>query len=309
MKSLLAASAIVVAGACYVAAQQQSVAQQTNTAQQSSTDQQTPGQQPATNQATPAQTNPSRFNQPGEQASQGRHDLNFYITDCLIGANHAEITLARLAEQRATDPEIKQFAQRMIQDHTQFMQKLQQAQGNSQSASGVTPADAAAQSRTAPGQPNGVQQAAGQTPDQSTTNGPGAATNPNQVAGQPGDVNGNLGPNGRMNQRSAARQFVHLEKQVHDLCLQSKMQELSRKQGAQFDKCYISGQVAAHMDMADHLKVFGPASAGNLQAICQEGLQTTHQHLQMAKQIAERLEGNATSQSSANRNVNPQGQQ
>ena len=58
--------------------------------------------------------------------SQGRHDLNFYITDCLIDANRAEITLARLAEKRATDPEIKQFAEAAIQDHTAFLNKLQQ---------------------------------------------------------------------------------------------------------------------------------------------------------------------------------------
>ncbi len=161
MKSFIAASAIVVAGACYVAAQQQN------------TDQQTPGT--ATSQVSPAQSTsdqqnrPDQQNQAGDRASQGRHDLNFYITDCLIDANRAEITLARLAEQRATDPEVKQFAQRAIQDHTQFLNKLQQAQGNSagrqsndQSATGQNPAGES-QSQATPGQTGvrGIQAAIG----------------------------------------------------------------------------------------------------------------------------------------------------
>ncbi len=86
-------------------------------------------------------------------------------------------------------------------------------------------------------------------------------------------------------------------------------QELSQKEGAQFDKCYMHGQVAAHMAMADHLAVFSRAGGENLQTLCQEGLQTTRQHLQTAKQIANRLDGNAAAPSSANSNSNTNPQQ
>jgi predicted outer membrane protein len=305
MKSTLAACAIALAGACYLSAQQPN------------TDQQTPGQQPATSHVTPAQTTPEQSNQLGDRASQGRHDLNFYIADCLIDGNRAEIALARLAMQRATDPEVKQFAERAIQDHTQFLNKLQQTQGlgsnglsNDQSATGQTPAGETAQNQPGAGQTSGAQTTGGQTTDQSAT--AGQAANPNaagnQVAGQGGDAKGNVGQNGRMDQRGAARQFWQLEKQIRTQCLQSKTQELSQKEGAQFDKCYINGQVAAHMAMADHLAVFSRAGSDNLQTLCQEGLQTTRQHLSMAKQIAHRLDGGANAQSSADRNVNPQGQ-
>ena len=151
-----------------------------------------------------------------------------------------------------------------------------------------------------------MQPTSGQT-DQSS---PNANTNAagNQVAGQAGDANGNAGQPGHMDQHSGARQFLHLEKQIMARCLQSKTQELSQKEGAQFDKCYINGQVAAHMAMADHLAVFSHAGSENLQTLCQEGLQTAQQHLQAAKQIAQRLDGNPATPSSANRNVNPQGQ-
>jgi predicted outer membrane protein len=300
MKSLLAASAIFIAGVCYVGAQTPSTDQQT--------------QQPATSQVTPAQTTPDQSNQPGERASQGRHDLNFYITDCLIEGNRAEITLARLADQRATDPEVKQFAQRMIQDHTQFMNKLLQAQGNGrgpndQSATGQTPAGETAQNPNA-GQTNTVQPTGAQSTDQQT-NGQNANQNAagNQIAGQAGDANRDARHNGHMDQRGAARQFLALEKQVRAQCLQSMTQELSQKEGAQFDKCYMNGQVAAHMAMADHVAVFSRSGSEDLQTLCREGLQTTQQHLQMAKQIANRLDGAAGTPKSADRNANPQGQQ
>jgi predicted outer membrane protein len=305
MKSTLAACAILLAGACYLRAQQ-------------STDQQTPSQQPATSQVAPAQTTPDQSNQLGNRASQGRHDLNFYITDCLIDGNRAEIALARLAMQRATDPEVKQFAERAIQDHTQFLNKLQEAQGvgsnggsNDQSATGRTPAGETAQNQPGAAQTSGVQPTSGQTTDQSATTGQAANPNAagNQVAGPAGDANGNFGQNGRMDQRGAARQFWQLEKQIRTQCLQSKTQELSQKEGAQFDKCYINGQVAAHMAMADHLAVFSRSGSDNLRTLCQEGLQTTQQHLSMAKQIANRLDGAAGTPKAADNNANPSSQQ
>lgn len=41
-------------------------------------------------------------------------------------ANNSEVELGQLAVQKATDPGVKQFAQRMIDDHTKANQQLQQ---------------------------------------------------------------------------------------------------------------------------------------------------------------------------------------
>ncbi len=42
------------------------------------------------------------------------------------GANQGEIQLAKIGEQQATSPDVKQFAQKMDQDHSKMDQKLQQ---------------------------------------------------------------------------------------------------------------------------------------------------------------------------------------
>ena len=224
-------------------------------------------------------------------ATHGMHggrDIVHYMRDCLVNGNQAEIALARIAEQRAADPQVKQFAQKMIHDHTAFLSKLQNA-----AAGGAAQRTGSAQ----------------QPDSQSGVGGPGAEINAPgvQVRVQPGESNNASSPadttsrTGRqMTGASGARQFVQIEKEVAAQCLQSKTRELNQKEGAQFDRCYMNMQVGAHMKMADELTVYSRYGSGEFQTICQEGLQTTKEHLTMAKQIAERLDGPTAG--TANRN-------
>jgi predicted outer membrane protein len=47
------------------------------------------------------------------------------LAQCLSGDNQGEITLGKLAEQRAKDKDVKQFAEKMVRDHEQFGQQLE----------------------------------------------------------------------------------------------------------------------------------------------------------------------------------------
>lgn len=76
---------------------------------------------------------PAQPGQPGQlrQTTEYRASPAQGLTDktlidaFLIGPNQAEISLGQLAQQHAQNPEVKQFAERLIQDHSQFLQKLQ----------------------------------------------------------------------------------------------------------------------------------------------------------------------------------------
>jgi predicted outer membrane protein len=218
----------------------------------------------------------------GQKPPRGRV-LDRFIVDRVSNDIREQITLARIAEQRAHNPEIKQFAQRMIQDNTNFLNKLQNPDGGA-SSSGNT----ASQPTSIRSDDNPVAGLRGQ-PEQAGANANQNAAG-NQAAGQAGESNGNAGRHGRVDYRDGARQFLQLEKQIHAQTLQSKTRELSQKQGAQFDNGYINGQVANLTRLGDALTVYSGHTSDQLQDIVQEELQTIRQHLAMAKQIAERLD-------------------
>lgn len=51
--------------------------------------------------------------------------VNHYVANCLLIKNRGEIELNRFAQERAQNEQVKQFAQQMIQDHSQLEQKLE----------------------------------------------------------------------------------------------------------------------------------------------------------------------------------------
>ena len=62
------------------------------------------------------------------------------IANCIVAANQNEVALGKLAEQHAKSNDVKQFAQEMVKDHTNFEQKLNrwtQAGNQQQSAQGT----------------------------------------------------------------------------------------------------------------------------------------------------------------------------
>jgi predicted outer membrane protein len=87
--------------------------------------------------------------------------------------------------------------------------------------------------------------------------------------------------------------MLNIEREVAQQCVQSAQKEMSDKQGVEADQCYIGMQIGAHMYMADKLEVFARHASPELQAVLQQGLHTTQQHLEHAKKIHKSLEGNA----------------
>lgn len=65
-----------------------------------------------------------------QQGQQGQKGLEDFLVQRLILANQAEIELSQMATEQAQNDEVKQFAQKMIQDHQQMLQKLQQHSGH-----------------------------------------------------------------------------------------------------------------------------------------------------------------------------------
>ncbi len=104
---------------------------QTATGQTGATDQGSSGQTGTTGQTgTDTQggmTGQSGSSRSGAQANQNRQQK---FVDRAAEGNMAEIQLSQLAVQRAQDPQIKQFAQTMVDEHTKALDQLKQVAGN-----------------------------------------------------------------------------------------------------------------------------------------------------------------------------------
>jgi putative membrane protein len=62
----------------------------------------------------------------GGMDQQGMQNLDQEFVKHALSANELEIQLSQLVAQRGQDPQIKQFAQRMVEDHRQAQQQLRQ---------------------------------------------------------------------------------------------------------------------------------------------------------------------------------------
>jgi predicted outer membrane protein len=177
----------------------------------------------------------------------------------LIVDNQGEIALGKLAEQKAKDKDVKDFGEKMVHDHTQFMQQLERFAGNGNLGANAQSANVAVQ-----------QQAAGNT-DRAL---PGSVTQP--MGGQ-------------------GLNFVALKQEIGQKCLQMTQGDLTKKSASQFDKCYIGQQIGAHVEVLATLEVFRNQASPELASVLDKGIETTKSHLEHAKKIAEALDQQSSS--------------
>jgi predicted outer membrane protein len=250
---------------------------------------------PATGQAPGTNERSADWNQNRGRAMNGRVDVDHFLTRVIRQANRDEIATAQLGAQRAANPDVKKFATQMVDDHNRFMTRLQQFEAGQRNAmpgartgrfnkgaSNFQPAPSTTQSPATSDTAND-HNATGQvqTTPPSSFNQPAAAAPgfAGQVAGQ--DVRA---------RHNAAHQFIGIMDQVAAQTERSIQRELSQKEGAQFDRCFLSWQVMDHMWLVEALTVFQQNASPALQPILQEGLQTAQQHLTHAKALLSQIE-------------------
>ncbi len=192
---------------------------------------------------------PSR---PGESTlGTASPDVDRYLANCWAGHNKASIELSQIAQKEARDPKVKEFAEKMVQEHSDLSRKLQPLA----SAQGTGPAS------------------------------------------------------------PAINQLIAIDKQITERTTDSFKQKLEEKSGAEFDQCYIGGQVACHIQASAALDVISRQASGPLKQLASETKKAVDEHLTQAEQIAKQLmERQAGGQQAAtgvfrDRNLQPAGAQ
>jgi len=212
-------------------------------------------------------------------------DANF--AHCLILENQNEIALAKMAQQKAESSGVKEFVDKLIRDHQQFLQQLEKFGGMELK----TTRAAILEGRQNPVNPNPPNQ-----PNQ-IQNQPNQIQNQNQAQPQPQNPNPNLNQ-ATVQQRFPAGapgvihtdKFLQIKHEMADECLTSARRELEGKSGHEFEMCFLGMQIGMHMQMADQLKVLERHASPQLQSILHEGRETTERHLSKAKELMRDVE-------------------
>lgn len=232
---------------------------------------------------------PASQAQQGERFQQGQQSqaqgADAKIATWIALGDFEEITLSHQAINRASNEQVREFGQKMVDDHTKSLEKLREL--GAQVA--VPPAV-----RENSGQGARDQSSAQRQNDQNQQN-----LQANQ-ADQPRQQNAGQSPrqNQGTQQTAATRQgmggdldFLSIHREITEECLKAALADLESKSGVEFDKCYMNGQVAAHMKQLETVKVMSKhAQSQELKDALQEEQQSIKQHLEEARQIAKSLD-------------------
>ena len=161
-----------------------------------------------------------------------------------------EIELAKLASQKAQSDEVKQFAAQMVKEHSEGCAKLEKWAGSLASAAPAR--GAGAEVRIEPGTRPAVD-----------VNLRGAAVSP--------------------------LNWVAIHQQMAEQCLSMSKQELGKKEGAEFDKCFIGMAIGGHQQAVVADKVFENYASPQFRSELEQCQNTATTHLNEAKQIMEKL--------------------
>jgi len=202
--------------------------------------------------------------------------LDRILATWLVDDNRNEIALSENSVTRLNNPELKQFASKLIQDHQAFLRKLERFAPDVDADFGAA-SKISKPSDTTPGQ----------TPQPTPRN-----------ETKPGDKPSAENRSGTESSKAGAEShwvtvadMLAIKKDLNKECLTSASKELQQKSGAEFDKCFLGMQIGAHMGAISTLNVFKNRASKELSQVIAEALPTIQGHLDQAKNLMKKLEG------------------
>ncbi len=91
------------------------------------------------------------------------------------------------------------------------------------------------------------------------------------------------------NNNANAVDFLQMHQEMSDQCLKDSKEMLSKKEGADFDACFVRMQIAKHGMMHSSLTVFQRHTTGELQGHIKASLAKNDEHTKAANNLMEQL--------------------
>ena len=322
---LLAGCVVAFGAAVYAAGQADTPAAKPNPTEKQATEKQataaeakavekaateTPDTKPATStSATKAAEKTGKHAQEGTHLSKSDQRL----LQWLVSDNQSEINLAQFVSTRANNAEVKQFAEKMIQDHTAFINKLAALNPNTDldrecddhvtdkadkvedRVSKFTEKSGKVQEKAAKASANASENADGdkadsEKADKNDKKSAKAEDKETKTARRVEKVEQKLDKAenklAKADSKAAGCDLLAIKKEISERCFASVKQELEAKEGADFANCYLGQQIMCHMMMRDTLSVFVEhADTDEFKTVLREGLETATTHLEKAQAL------------------------
>jgi predicted outer membrane protein len=210
------------------------------------------------------------------QSSEAQY-LTEYFADQLMLANHSEIELAKIAQERSTNNEVKQFAKMLIDDHTQLDAKLKQAAPKA--------AETFAENRRVATDLGRIARNIRERVSDRVTDRETPAVDRVQTRTAARELGEQLALT-RLCQinHAAARNHQELSKRL-----------LEKYQGQDFDMAFLGMQIGAHGWLLSELQALNGVGTPEFQEIVGSATQSVQHHLEQAKALSKKLEGDRRS--------------
>lgn len=221
-----------------------------------------------------------------EQSDAGKHtgdadeNVSRMLATCVAMGNQHELAMCRFALDHIQNPEVKQFTEMLIEEHTQCAKKLAQF---APEAASMKFDGSAKNRRTSSPAESKIQQTSGkddvkpQRDADKTTD-----TKKNDVTTAAARETVTTAHRGEQNED----RLISIQRQVAEECLSLKMKELTEAKAAgNFDEAFLGCQIGAHLGMIAKLSVYEGEADGELAQIFSEGRTTTEKHLAQAKKL------------------------
>jgi predicted outer membrane protein len=247
---------------------------------------------------------PAAGARPAAEAAAQAWTADQQIAACLYYGCRNEVEFAKFAQDKAQSEEVRQFAERMAAEHTEACDKLAKFAGNAVTLEARLDAlpgaarreerreerierreerrdEAAPRPEAVPPRDAAAPRAAADPPRSLEIEAPGGTRVQIQPGARPGLAAGGAG----------GLNWVAIHKQFADQCLATFKQELAAKEGPEFDRCFMGGQIMGHLKALDEIKVLRNYASPELRAELDACSQGCAEHIKEAKALALKLEG------------------
>lgn len=209
----------------------------------------------------------------------------------LVLCNNSEIEMGTWAAGKASNQEVRQFAEMMAKEHSQANQELSRFIADYSVRPMVSGQDSGVTSQPT-GDRGSTDLARDKSGDQGSRTGQSPPPNPNSPSTTRTQEETSLRTD---TGAGSLREVYDICRTAHDFHKQHCKEMLGNLSGTEFDKAYMTSQVAAHVGVLSELEALEGRSSGDFQQFVKQAKGTVKGHLEKAKQLCKSLDNAATS--------------